>query len=108
MPNGSQRYTTIVTPYRGRCWIDPTMFQLVRLEYQALDIPKEFPILQSEGSTDYELTDIEGKKYWLPIRAEVLLMVDIPDREGRVHTQNVIECNEYRKFEAQVRIVPDQ
>jgi hypothetical protein len=84
------------------------MFQLVRLEYKALDIPKGFPIMQSEGSTDYELTDIEGNKYWLPIHAEVLLMVDLPDREGRVHTRNVIEFKQYRKFEAEVRIVPEQ
>ena len=93
--------------YRGRCWIDPTSFQLVRLEYKVLDIPRNFPIIQSEGATDYDLTDIEGKKYWLPVRAEVLLLVDLVDRGVRLHTRNVIEFNQYRKFEAQVRIVPD-
>jgi len=99
---------TIATAYRGRCWIDPTSFQLVRLEYKALDIPKKFPILQSEGATDYDLTDIEGKKSWLPVRAEVLLLVDLRDRgEGTRHTRNVIEFKRYRKFEAEVRIVPD-
>jgi hypothetical protein len=98
----------VVTAYRGRCWIDPTTFQLVRLEHEALDIPQGFPIRQSEGSTDYDLTDIEGHKYWLPVRAEVLLLVDLPDRGGRVRTRNVIEFKRYRKFEAEVRIVPDQ
>ena len=97
---------TIATAYQGRCWIDPTSFQLVRLEYRALDIPKRFPIIRSEGATDYDLADIEGRKYWLPVRAEVLLHVDIPD-EGRVHTKNVIEFKQYRKFETEVRISPD-
>ena len=53
---------TIVAAYRGRCWIDPTSFQLVRLEYKALDTPGNFPIIQSEGATDYDLVDVEGKK----------------------------------------------
>ena len=92
--------------YRGRCWIDPTSFQLVRFEYKALDIPRNFPIIQSEGTTDYDLTDLEGKKYWLPVRAEVLLLVDLVDRGVRVHTRNVIEFKRYRKFEAEVRIAP--
>ena len=97
---------TIVTAYRGRCWIDPNSFQLVRLEYKVLDIPKKFPIIQSDGTTDYDLAEIEGKKYWLPIRAEVLLTVDLEDR-GRLHTRNVIDFKQYRKFEAEVRIAPD-
>ena len=104
--NNNINKRTIVAAYRGRCWIDPTSFQLVRLEYKALDIPKEFPIIQSEGATDYDLAEIEGKKYWLPIRAEVLLIVDIVD-QGVTQTRNVIEFKHYRKFEAEVRIAPD-
>ena len=103
---GMNTKRTIVTAYRGRCWIDPTSFQLVRFEYKALDIPKNFPIIQSEGATDYDLADLEGKKYWLPVRAEVLLLVDLVDRGARVHTRNVIEFKRYRKFEAEVRIAP--
>jgi hypothetical protein len=98
---------TIATGYRGRCWIDPASFQLVRLEYEALDIPKKFPVIRSEGATDYDLADIEGKKYWLPDRAEVLLLVDLVEEGTRVHTRNVIEFKRYRKFEAEVRIAPE-
>ena len=98
---------TIATAYRGRCWIDPASFQLVRLEYESLDIPKKFPIIRSEGATDYDLTDIEGRKYWLPVRAEVLLHVNIADQGVRLHTRNVIEFKRYRKFDAEVRISPD-
>src|SRR5258706_3263233 len=100
---GMNNKRTIATAYRGRCWIDPTSFQLVRLEYKALGIPKNFPIIHSEGATDYDLADIEGRKYWLPVRAEVLLLVDLVDRGVRLHTRNVIEFKRYRKFEAEVR-----
>ena len=34
---------TIVTAYRGRCWIDPSSYQVVRLEDKALAIPEDFP-----------------------------------------------------------------
>jgi hypothetical protein len=104
---GMNTKRTIVTAYRGRCWIDPTSFQLVRLEYEALDVPKKFPIIRSEGATDYDLADLEGKKYWLPVRAEVLLLVDLVDQGARVYTRNVIEFKRYRKFEAEVRIAPE-
>lgn len=94
---------TIVTAYRGRCWIDPESFQVVRLEDKAINIPPDFPITRSDGSTDYDLADIGGKKYWLPVRAEVLLV----EGGAKLHTRNVIEFKRYRKFEAEVRIVPD-
>jgi hypothetical protein len=94
---------TIITAYRGRCWIDPESFQVVRLEDKAINIPPDFPITRSDGSTDYDLADIGGRKYWLPIRAEVLLI----EGGAKLHTKNVIEFKKYRKFEAEVRIVPD-
>ena len=95
---------TIVTAYRGRCWIDPQSHQVVRLEDKAISIPDDFPITRSEGAIDYDLADIAGRKYWLPARAEVLLI----EGGAKLHTRNVIEFKRYRKFEAEVRIVPDE
>jgi hypothetical protein len=92
-----------VTAYRGRCWIDPESFQIVRLEERAVNIPQDFPITRSEGSIDYDLQDIAGKKYWLPVRAEMLLV----QGGANLHTRNVIEFKRYRKFEAEVKIVPE-
>jgi len=76
---------------------------VVRLEDKAIDIPEDFPVTRSEGSTDYDLADIAGVKYWLPVRAEILMV------EGgtKVHTRNVIEFKRYRKFEAEVKISTD-
>jgi len=95
---------TVVTAYRGRCWVDPTSFQVVRLEDKALNIPENFPITRSEGAIEYDLADISGKSYWLPVRAEVLLV----EGGAKLHTRNVIEFKRYRKFEAEVKLVPDE
>jgi hypothetical protein len=94
---------TIITAYRGRCWVDPKSFQVVRLEDKAINIPEDFPITRSEGSTDYDLAEISGVKHWLPVRAEVMLV----EGGAKLHTRNVIEFKRYRKFEAEVKIVPD-
>jgi len=94
---------TIITAYRGRCWIDPKSYQVVRLEDKAMNIPEDFPITRSEGFIDYDLADIAGVKYWLPVRAEVLLI----EGGAKLHTRNSIEFKRYRKFEAEVKIVPE-
>ena len=98
--NGERK---IIAAYRGRCWIDPESFHVVRLEEKSIDIPPDFPITRAERAIDYELRDIGGQKYWLPVRAEILLV------EGAInhYARNVIEFKKYRKYEAEVRIVPE-
>jgi hypothetical protein len=98
--NGERK---IIAAYRGRCWIDPGSFHVVRLEEKSIDIPPDFPITRAERTIDYELQDIGGQKYWLPVRAEILLV------EGAInhYARNVIEFKKYRKYEAEVRIVPE-
>ena len=93
----------VITPYRGRCWIDPVSLQVVKIQERAFKIPNTFPITRSEGSTDYDLVNIAGSKHWLPVRAEVLL----EHRLARFHSKNVIEFKRYRKFGSDVKIVPD-
>ena len=44
----------VVTPYRGRCWIDPGSLQVVQIKERAYRIPDTFPITRSEGSTQYD------------------------------------------------------
>ena len=98
-----QEEQTVITPYRGRCWIDPVSLQVVRIQERAFRIPNTFPVSRSEGSTDYDLVSIGGSKHWLPVRAEVLLENRLP----RVHSKNVIEFKRYRKFGSDVKILPD-
>ena len=94
---------TIVTAYRGRCWIEPESFNVVRLEEKAINIPEDFPLNRAETTIDYDVQDIAGRKCWLPVRAEILLVEKSVNHQAR----NVIEFRKYRKFEAEVRIVPE-
>ena len=93
----------LVTAYRGRFWIDPVSLQLVQIKEQAYRIPETFPISRSEGSTEYDLVEIAGQRHWLPVQAEVLL----ENRTARVHTRNVIQFKQYRKFGSEVKFLAD-
>lgn len=93
----------VVTPYRGRCWIDPGSLQVVQIKERAYRIPDTFPITRSEGSTQYDRVEIAEQQHWLPVRAEVLL----ENRSARLHTRNVIQFKQYRRFGSEVKFVTE-
>ena len=76
---------------------------MVRLEEKSFDIPLSFPITRVERTIEYKLQDISGQKYWLPVHAEMLMA----EGTRNVFVRNVIQFKKYRKYEAEVRIVPE-
>jgi hypothetical protein len=128
--NNSRYYTgfenqKVATAYRGHCWIDLASHRIVRLESQAVDIPPSIPVRVSFHSTDYDLIEISGNQYWLPVRASVRmqLIIDSQHKPADSHkslsgtldgssyreleVRNVIEYKDYRKFGAEVRLAPE-
>jgi hypothetical protein len=122
---GGQKVTTA---YGGRCWIDVASHRVVRLEGEARDIPRSFPVVRSSHSTEYDWVEIGGDKYWLPVRASVYLQlsnegagqqVDFykaiygqldPSGYSRypvVYAKNDIEYKHYRKFGTETRLITD-
>ena len=116
----------VTTPYSGRCWIDLESHQVVRLDSEAEDIPRSIPVTSSSHSTEYDLVDIAGTKYWLPVHSSVEMHLANGPQEmdlykalyGRidptgasntarkVDARNDIEYKQYRKFGAETRLVP--
>lgn len=113
-----------VTAYRGKCWVDVKTARVVRLEDSAVDIPAELPVTASSSRTEYDRVEIAGKQYWLPVSATVRMNVESkPGRPafdfyhiimgrnglpnvgyGKAEAVNVIRFEDYRKFEAEVKI----
>ena len=92
--------------YHGKIWIDASNYQVLRISQQARDLPAKFPIAYSEATTVYgyvSVAGLEGKSFLLPQSAHLVLH----EREGRVRSLNVIEFRNYRKFTADVRLVPE-
>lgn len=94
---------SIITAYQGRCWVDPASYNVIRVEERAFNIPIGFPVTRAENIIEYDLADIAGKKYWLPIRAEMMMV----EGANKVQVRNTIEFKLYRKFEAEVKLVSD-
>lgn len=99
---------SIITAYRGYCWVHPKSYQVVRLKKEAIDIPKPFPVTRFDMTLDYALIKIEKEQYWLPKKAEVWLSHRIASGISRqVNTRTSIQFKGYRKFSTGVKIVTD-
>ena len=119
---GGQKVTTA---YNGRCWIDLATRQVIRFESAAQDIPASCPARKSSRSTEYDLVEIGGAKYWLPVRSLVTLQLINELHQppidfyksiyGRgngsfypvVEAQNEMEYKHYRKFGTEVRLLTE-
>jgi hypothetical protein len=89
-----------VAGYRGSVWIDSETKQVLRLEAASEGMPANFPISLAENAVEYDWITIDGERYLLPIRAELILGSD----RDRVYTRNVIEFRNYQKFLAKIKI----
>ncbi len=84
-----------VVAYQGAVWVDQASGHVLKIVEEALDIPEELLMEQINRVVQYGNVEISGKTYVLPVRAEI---VDTT-REDR--QRNVIDFNNYRKFEAE-------
>lgn len=91
-----------VTGVRGRMWIDRELKRVLRIESDAIGIPKDFPITAARRVIDYDWTVIAEEKYLLPLVSDVRLTI----REGsrNYETRNLIRFREYQKFGTEVII----
>jgi hypothetical protein len=89
-----------IAGYSGSIWIDIETQQVLRIESANEGMPADFPITLSENAVEYDWMMIDGQRYLLPVRAELLLG---RDRE-KFYMRNVIEFRNYQKFEAKIKI----
>lgn len=99
---------TIITAYRGKCWVDPVSFQVVRLEKEAVDIPRDFPVNRFDVSIEYAPVKIAEAFHWLPKEAQV--WIDgwrwLSAKSAiLLHTKHIIRFDGYRRFETGVKLM---
>jgi hypothetical protein len=86
--------------YKGSVWVDKETARVLRIEMQAVDIPKEFPEDTVEAALDYDFVSLGTQKFLLPVRGEVLSC----QRGSSVCGRNVIEFRNYKKFTGESNI----
>jgi len=92
---------TVRTPYRGLLYVDRDQRTISRMTQEAYDIPVSFPIQQVLKVLDYDLVEISGSKFLLPLKSVVRA------REAKMLTKNEVEFRMYRKFGADTAITFD-
>ena len=94
---------------RGRLWIDREAARVelekARAVLDATDIPAGFPVQAAARVVDYEPTEIDARKYMMPIIAEVELTSVYGGRT--MQTRNRIRFRDYRKYGSKVEIIED-
>jgi hypothetical protein len=89
--NGFGQLETVIVGENGFVYIDRDSGRVVRIIDDAV-IPWDFPVRQASRILDYDFTDIGGKPFLLPLRADVRMATD------RIRTRNAVEFTGYRKF----------
>src|SRR5689334_5120340 len=88
---GSQ---SLLPAYSGSIWIDKSTGQVRRIEMQADNIPKDFPLVSIEWAVDYDDVSLGTGKFLLPVHAENLGCW----RRASNCTKNVIDFRNYHKY----------
>jgi hypothetical protein len=92
--------------YRGKVWVDTANSQVLRITQESLDLPPTFPIAYSEATIVFSyavVSGLEGQQFLLPQTARLIMH----ERQPAIRSLNVMEFRGYRKFTADVRIVPE-
>jgi hypothetical protein len=84
----------VVVAYRGLIAVDRETGEVLRLTYEAADIPKDFPMQSASVTVDYDLADAGGRMFLLPCRSET------ETAANGLKSRNVVEFRDYRKFTA--------
>lgn len=88
---GSQ---SLLPAYSGSVWLDKSTGQVRRIEMQADNIPKNFPLVSIEWAVDYDEVSLGTGKFLLPVHAENLGCW----RRASNCTKNVIDFRNYHKY----------
>jgi hypothetical protein len=96
---------TIISGYSGTVWIDSETKRVLRVDQAIDDLPKSYPVTNSESSVDYDIIKLRGLDvdFLLPTRAEFI----IADRRMKRYFRNLIYFKFYRKFETDIKITDD-
>ena len=80
--------------YSGGVWIDKATAQVRRIEMQADNIPKDFPLDSMEWAVDYDEVSLGTAKFLLPVHAENLAC----QRGSTICTKNAVDFRDYHKY----------
>lgn len=91
---------------KGRLWIDRENHRVLRIEYQLTDIAPTFAVKAVTKSIDYDMVEIAGEKYLLPIVSDFRGTVQGTNNK-RYESRNLIRFRNYQKYGTDVIAVDE-
>ena len=88
----------IITGYQGLVYVDKEDERVLRIAMSSYDIPADFPIQEARTRLDYDYTEISGREFLLPLKAQVRM------RQEKKLIRNDVEFRLYRKFSAEATL----
>ncbi len=85
---------SLLPAYKGSVWIDKETNRVLRIEMQAVQVPKEFPLDKIEMANDYQFIRIGDRQFLLPVHSEVLDC----QRGTDTCTRNAIDFRNYHRY----------
>lgn len=82
-----------IVGFHGNLEIDRETGEVLHFTYLA-EIPKELNLDQADTTVDYDLADVGGRDYLLPVHSQTEM------RSPRLSVRNDVDFREYRKFSA--------
>ena len=92
---------------KGRVWLDRENQRVLRIEYQLTDIPPGFAVKAVTKSIEYDMVEIAGEKYLLPIVSDFRGTIRATNSNRLFENRNVIRFRNYQKYGTDVIAVDE-
>lgn len=89
---GNGQINSTITGQHGFVYIDAATNVVMKVIADADSIPRNFPVHQAHTVLEFGFTDVGGKPFLLPLRADVRM------RSDYILTKNEVNFRSYRKF----------
>ena len=106
-PSGGKgfTFTTVPAGAKGRVWVDRKEGRILRISFNATDIPKNFEVRAYEATIDYDWVTISDEKFLLPVLSDN----KFTSAEGAklFQSRNLIRFKNYQRYGSEVKILDD-
>ena len=95
----------VVTPgYRGTLWVDPETSRVMRLEWEAVNLPSAFMLQSMQSSVDYAYVELGAERFLMAKHSEAVLCY----RASTMCSRNMIDWKDYHLYQSESKIIFDK
>lgn len=102
---GGYSFTTVPSGEKGRVWIDRGDGRILRIAFNATEIPRDFKVRAYQATIDYDWVNIAGERVLLPVTSDNRFTS--ADGQRLFQDRNYIRFRNYQKYGSEVRILDD-